>query len=121
MAGMVALAGTARHAEAASSEKIVFSSNRTTGTGVNNPTGDYEVFRMNADGTGVRQITTNKVDDFGPVLSPDKTKVAYNSYGMQTSNPEGDREIYSMNTVDGTGKKNLTHNGLGVQDFIYPD
>jgi hypothetical protein len=50
-----------------------------------------------------------------------RTKVFYEANGVQTSNPEGDREIYRMNTTDGTVQKNLTHNGLGVQDFIYPD
>ncbi len=119
---MVALAGTAQQAEAAASkEKIVFASERTTGTGVNNPTGDLEIFRMNPDGTGVRQLTTNKADDFGPTLSPDGTKIAYVSYGIQSSNPQGDNEIYRMNTPDGTDKKNLTHNGLGVYDGMYPD
>jgi Tol biopolymer transport system component len=72
---------------------------------------------MNADGTGVRQLTTNKVDDFGPVLSPDKSKVAYHSYGKLTSNPEGDYEIYVMNASEGTAKRNLTNNRADVNDF----
>jgi Tol biopolymer transport system component len=117
LSAVVELAGMAPEAKAAFTEKIVFASNRTTGTGVNNPTGDHEIFRMNADGTGVRQLTTNKVDDFGPVLSPDKTKVTYNSYGKQTSNPEGDFEIYLMNVSDGSGKKNLSNNGSDVFDY----
>ncbi len=33
--------------------KIVFASDRTTGEGVNNPEGDYEIFTMNPDGTGI--------------------------------------------------------------------
>jgi Tol biopolymer transport system component len=117
LSATVALAGTARQAEAVVTEKVVFASNRTTGTGVNNPTGDFEIFRMNPDGTGVTQLTSNKVDDFGPVLSPDKTKVAYHSYGVQTSNPEGDYEIYVMNASDGRGKKNLSNNGTAVSDY----
>lgn len=87
--------------------------------GVDNPTGDYEIFRMNPDGSGVKQLTTNTVLDFAPVLSPDKTKVAYQSYGKLTSNPEGDYEIYVMNALDGRGKKNLSNNGTGVDDS-YP-
>ena len=118
ISAMVALAGTARQAEAASSEKVVFATNRTTGTGVNNPTGDYEIFRMNPDGTGVRQLTTNKVDDVGPIISPDGTKVAYTSFGKQTSNLEGDHEVYRMSTLDGRGKQNLTNNGDGVNDIV---
>jgi Tol biopolymer transport system component len=114
LAGVVALAGTAQRADAAFTEKVVFASDRTTG--VDNPTGDFEIFRMNANGTGVRQLTANKVDDFGPVLSPDKTKVAYFSYGKQTSNPEGDYEIYVMNVSDATAKRNLTDNRADVND-----
>ena len=55
VAALAALAGTMREAEAASPEKIVFVSDRAKGTGVNNPTGDTEIFKMNPDGTGVRQ------------------------------------------------------------------
>ncbi len=118
LSALVALAGPAQQAEAAFTEKVVFASNRTTGTGVDNPTGDFEIFRMNPDGTGVRQLTTNTVFDFGPTLSPDKTKVAYHTYNKQTSNPEGDNEIYIMNASDGKEKKNLTNNGSGVYDYL---
>src|SRR5918994_298619 len=116
LSAAVALAGTAPRAEAAFTEKIVFISNRTTGTGVNNPTGDIEIFKMNPDGTGLRQLTTNNANDFSPTLSPDGKKVAYTSNGSQTSNPEGDGEIYLMNALDGTGKKNLSNNGGGISD-----
>ena len=119
LAGVAAMGGVATRADAAFTEKVVFATNRTTGTGVNNPTGDFEIFRMNPDGTTVRQLTANGVDDFGPVLSPDKTKVAYLSYGKQTSNPEGDLEIYIMNASDGTAKRNLSNNRAGVDDY-YP-
>ena len=117
LASLVAvLAGTAREAEAALTEKIVFDSNRTTGTGVNNPTGDYEIFKMNPDGTGLRQLTTNKVDDYRPVLSPGGGKIVYVSDGIQTSNPQGEEDVYVMNALDGTGKKNLSNTGAGVND-----
>lgn len=116
LAAVVALGGTVQKANAAFTEKVVFASDRTTGTGVDNPTGDFEIFRMNADGTGVRQLTTNKVGDFGPVLSPDKTKVAYHTSGKQTSNPEGDKEIYSMSALDGTGQMNLSNSKGDVAD-----
>jgi len=106
---------TEREARAALTEKIVFDSNRTTGTGVNNPTGDYEIFKMNPDGTGVKQLTTNKIDDYRATLSPGGKKIVYVSYGKQTSNPEGDEEVYVMN-ADGSGQKNLTNNGAEVND-----
>ncbi len=107
---------TEREARAALTEKIVFDSNRTTGTGVNNPTGDYEIFKMNPDGTGVKQLTTNKIDDYRATLSPGGKKIVYVSYGKQTSNPQGDEEVYAMDALDGKEKKNLSNTGAGVSD-----
>jgi len=54
---------------------------------VDNPEGDYEIFKMNPDGTGLKQLTKNAVGDFEPTLSPDGQKVVYVSYGAQPSNP----------------------------------
>jgi Tol biopolymer transport system component len=116
LAGVVALAGLTPRADAAFTEKIVFSSDRTTG--VDNPTGDYEVFMMNPDGTHVRQFTFNEVDDWDPTLSPDGKKIAYESAGIQTSNLQGDEEVYVMNSPDGTGKKNLTNTGADADDEV---
>ena len=116
LAALVATVGTMRQAEAAASpEKIVFASERTMGKGVSNPTGDAEIFRMNPNGTGVRQLTFNQADDFGPNLSPDGQKIAYESIGSQPSNPEGDREVYVMN-ADGSGITNLTNNRATLND-----
>jgi Tol biopolymer transport system component len=117
LAASVAVAGTAPEAQAAFNEKVVFVSDRTTGTGVDNPTGDNEIFTMNPDGTGVKQLTFNDVDDAEPALSPDGTKIAYMSRGDQVSNPEGDIEIYAMKALDGSGKKNLTNNSSDVDDY----
>ena len=51
--------------------KIVFSSDRTTGPGVNNPTGDEELFVKNADGSGdPEQITFNRKMDIQPDWQP---------------------------------------------------
>src|SRR5918994_1495356 len=125
LTAVVALvAGTPRQAEAAFTDKIVFLSARTTGKGVNNPTGDLEVFSMNPNGTSLKQLTFNDTVEYLPTLSPDGRKITYVSYGVQASNPEGDAEVYSMNTVDGKSKKNLSNNGFGVHDrsaVFYPD
>jgi Tol biopolymer transport system component len=115
LAGVVALAGLTPRADAAFTEKIVFSSDRTTG--VDNPTGDYEVFMMNPDGTHVRQFTFNEVDDWDPTLSPDGRRIAYETNVTLPSNPEGDWEIYTMNASDGSGRRNLTYNGAYVDDY----
>jgi Tol biopolymer transport system component len=116
LAGAVALAGVAQRADAAAPEKIVFVSERTTGKGVSNPTGDAEIFRMNPNGTGVRQLTFNTAEEGFPVLSPDGTRIAYRSNGIQDSNPEGDQEVYVMNASDGSGQKNLTDNGAAFDE-----
>ena len=41
--------------------------------------GDMEIYVMNADGSGVRQITHNTLWDEGPAWSPDGTKFAFSS------------------------------------------
>ncbi len=65
--------------------KIAFASDRVT-TG--NPTGDYEIFAMNPDGTGIEQLTFNAADDFYPAWSADGTWIAW------TSEQDGNAEIY---------------------------
>ena len=80
-AGLLALVGTTP-TEAAFPGKngtIVFTSNRTTGLGVDNPTGDFELFAMKPDGTGVNQLTTNTTHDSEPAWSADGHWVAYAS------------------------------------------
>src|SRR5687768_16254329 len=65
-AGVLALLGASQKAEAAfpgNNGKIAFVSDRTTGLGVSNPTGDNEIFTMNPDGTGILQATFNTADD----------------------------------------------------------
>ena len=112
------LAGTAREAQATfpgTNGKIVFISQRTTGTGVDNPTGDSEIFTIKPDGTGLKQLTVNTADDREPTLSPDGRKIAYASQDP-ISNPGGDYEVYLMNASDGSDKKNLSNTGLDASD-----
>src|SRR5918993_1993928 len=95
LAALVALAGTAREAHAAfpgSNGKIVFASDRYTGEGVDNPEGDYEVFTMNPDATGLTQLTKNTADDANPSFSSDGSVVVF------TSQRDGNQEIYSMSS-----------------------
>ena len=78
--------------------KIAFSSNTD---------GDFEIYVMNADGTGVIQLTSNDdVIDVEPSWSPDGTKIAFASDRDHLL-----REIYVMN-ADGTGVTRLTDNAV---------
>ena len=74
---------------------IAFESNRA---------GNYDVWVMNADGTGVTRLTTNASYDFEPDWSPDGTKIAF------VSRRDGNDEIYVMN-ADGSGQTRLTNHG----------
>lgn len=57
--------------DAANSQKILFAQHDGN---------DYEIFVMEADGSGLRQLTDNDVDDWGPSLSPDGFQFAFRSY-----------------------------------------
>ena len=72
-----------------------------------------------ADGKGKKNLSSNGIDigDFDPAFSPDGKTIAYASVGVQNSNSEGDWEIFRMNSLDGTAKKNLSNNGLDVFDY----
>src|SRR5215211_2703733 len=83
--------------------KIVFESNRTTGTGVDNPTGDLEIFTMNKDGTGVTQLTFNTAIDISPSFSDDGSAIVF------ASDRVGNFEIYVMDS-DGTDQGRMTFN-----------
>jgi Tol biopolymer transport system component/DNA/RNA endonuclease G (NUC1)/methionine-rich copper-binding protein CopC len=73
--------------------EIVFSSNRD---------GNFEIYGMRANGTGVTRLTNNGASDLDPALSPDRTKIVF------TSNRDGNFEVYSMN-VNGSGLTRLTN------------
>ena len=57
---------------------------------------------MNADGTGLTQLTHNSDNNFAPAWSPDGRRLAF------LSSRDGDFEIYVMN-ADGTNQTQLTH------------
>jgi Tol biopolymer transport system component len=79
-----------------------------------NPQGDFEIFVMNADGSGVRQLTANTLDDELPSWSPDGRKLAF----QRDFDPvvgEVDYDILTMH-ADGTRQRNLTRSP-GIQDF----
>jgi Tol biopolymer transport system component len=85
--------GTGVAAEAADAGRIAFASKRD---------GNWEIYRMNADGTDQRRLTTDRSTDRDPCWSPDGSRVAF------VSRRDGNEEIYVMN-ADGTAQRRLTY------------
>jgi len=74
--------------------KIVFYDGSSKG-------GDDDIYVVNADGSGRRNLTNNQAQDVQPAWSPDGTKIAFSSWSTGG--------IYVMNP-DGSGLRNLTNN-----------
>ena len=72
--------------------------------------GKYQIFTMNVDGTGSKQITHDGADHDSPAWSPDGKKIAY------VSDKTGHEIVYMMN-VDGTGEEPLSS---ASADSIHP-
>jgi TolB protein len=84
----------------ADGQMIAFYSTRT---GPNNPTGDQEIFVMNADGSGLRQVTYNTADDGAPAWSPNGDRLVFHRWLDDYTNAD----LITVR-VNGTGERNLT-------------
>ena len=69
---------------------------------VSNRDGNNEIYRMNADGSGVTRLTTSPADDQCPAWSPDGQYIVFAS-----SELAGSSDIYVMN-ADGSYPRRLT-------------
>ncbi|NLY75023.1 MAG: hypothetical protein GX075_06935, partial [Firmicutes bacterium] len=68
--------------------------------------GNYEIYTINDDGSDLKRLTSNKLDDIKPQWSPDGTKIMY-----LTKN----RKQYAIRVMngDGSGQVELTDNCVG--------
>ena len=91
---------------AAAKGRITFASSRD---------GNFEIYIMNADGSGQINLTNNPAFDGTPSFSHDGKKIAF------ISDREGDQNIFIMN-ADGSGQRNLTKNpAVDGQPCFSPD
>ena len=65
----------------------------------------FEIYTINPDGSGKRQLTHNNTGDFYPAYSPDGKQILY----VGKDGPKGDLEIYTINARGGD-KFRVTHN-----------
>ena len=77
--------------------------------------GNSEIFVMNADGSGKRQLTRSAFQEAAPRWMNDSQRIAY------LSNESGSMQAWMMN-ADGSGKRQLTDREGGIADFAFsPD
>lgn len=81
---------------------IVFVSNVTSGSGVDNPSGDSEIFAAPPIGD-IIQLTHNTSADYSPSWSADGSKIVF------MSRRDGNAEVYKMD-ADGDNERRLTNN-----------
>ncbi len=67
-----------------------------------------EIYLLNADGTNARRLTENTYYDGFPALSPDGTRIVFDSNRLRAAaEPFNTSDLFVMNT-DGTGQTPLT-------------
>jgi Tol biopolymer transport system component len=99
----------ARPAWSPDGARIAFESTRDDPSpGLCAPNCLYQIYVMNADGSGVTRLTNNQANDLFPAWSPDGARLAF------ASGRDGNWEIYVMN-AGGGGEERLTNNP--AEDF----
>ncbi|WP_163510796.1 CARDB domain-containing protein [Fodinicola acaciae] len=86
--------------------QIAFASNRS---------GNWDIWTIGVDGTGLHQVTTSRAVDDYPSYSPDGTQLAFSS---TRDDPSGD--IYTVTIADGTVKRLTTTAGVDTEPAWSP-
>jgi Tol biopolymer transport system component len=76
---------------------------------LNEPGGNYAIWLMNPDGSGLRRVTDGAGDDRRPTFSPDGTHIAFDSQ------LDGSRAIWTVG-LDGSDLRKVT-DGTGEESF----
>lgn len=84
--------------------KIAFSSNRDDPSPATCSSCNYEIYVMNADGTGAQRLTFAAGQDSSPAWSPDGSKIAFHR------SVPGSTSVYVIN-ADGSGETLLAQSG----------
>jgi Tol biopolymer transport system component len=82
--------------------------------------GNSQIYIVSTDGTGLTNLTNDKAWNFSPLVSPDKTKIAYLSSKERPF--DSVTNLYVMN-ADGTNRTRLTDDGFtsGMRFVWSPD
>ena len=71
---------------------------------VSDQTGNWDIYRVKADGSGLINLTNGPFQDRSPAISPDGQKIVY----TVSHDEELSGDIYIMH-IDGTGQRQLTN------------
>jgi Tol biopolymer transport system component len=77
---------------------------------------DRDIFIMNADGTGIQQVTFSEGDNFNPCWSPDSEKIAFTK---DMGEPDYIELIYIINK-NGTGETQVTSSAQRQMRHLSP-
>jgi TolB protein len=83
---------------------------------VSNLSGHFEIWRLNADGSGPMQLTNDKRENMSPAWHPDGKTYAYASKQV-----DGSYQIMVANAFDGSAPRKLTNTGHNFTPTWSPD
>jgi uncharacterized protein YgiM (DUF1202 family) len=83
---------------------------------VSNLTGQYEIWRLNGDGSGPMQLTNDKRENMSPAWHPDGKTYAYSS-----KQADGSYQIMLGNAFDGSAPRKLTNTAHNFAPTFSPD